>query len=158
MNIVCYQILEVRAVSLVRLESQRCNYRLTYSKLTESEVTEHRTDVLILEITTKLLESDHRLGQLAVFRFLTRNIDWFRLSQNFTDNCLHKLNVFTSLLCATFKFLLPQNYDAIMRLKKHTLVSYFIANKKTTEVRCLSKKIFFKKNMRLKTEVFNRIF
>ena len=52
---------------LVRLESQHGCYNATGGELTESEVAEHRTDVLILVITTKLLELDHTLGQLAVF-------------------------------------------------------------------------------------------
>ena len=83
MYIVCHDILEVRPVRLVRLETQRSNDRTARSKLTESEVAEHRADVLILVITTKLLEPDHRLGQLAVVAFLTRHIDGFRLCHHF---------------------------------------------------------------------------
>ena len=71
LNVCCQYILEVRAVRFVRLETQRSNDRTARSKLTQSEVAEHRTDVLILVITTKLLEPDHRLGQLAVVTFLT---------------------------------------------------------------------------------------
>ena len=53
LNVCCHYILEVRAVRFVRLETQRSNDRTARSKLTESEVAEHRTDVLILVITTK---------------------------------------------------------------------------------------------------------
>ena len=75
MYIRCYHILEL----LVRLESQHGRYNTAGGELTESEVAEHRTDELILVITTKLLELDHTLGQLAVFSFLTWHIGGFAL-------------------------------------------------------------------------------
>ena len=59
------------------------NEAMTVLPAAESEVAEHRTDVLILVITTKLLEPDHRLGQLAVVTFLTWHIDSFRLCHHF---------------------------------------------------------------------------
>ena len=79
MYIVRHYILKL----LAGLETQRGGYNAVGGELTESEVAEHRTDVLILVITTKLLEPDHRLGQLAVVTFLTWHIDSFRLCHHF---------------------------------------------------------------------------
>ena len=64
---------------LARLESQRGGYNATGGELAESEVAEHRADVLILVITTKLLELDHTLGQLAVFSLFAGHIGGFAL-------------------------------------------------------------------------------
>ena len=79
MYIARYDVLEL----LARLKTQRGCYNAAGGELAESEVAEHRADVLILVITTKLLEPDHRLGQLAVVAFLTRHIDGFRLCHHF---------------------------------------------------------------------------
>ena len=75
MYIVRHYILKL----LAGLETQRGGYNTAGGKLTESEVAEHRADVLILVITTKLLQLDHTLGQLAVFTFLTGHIGGFAL-------------------------------------------------------------------------------
>ena len=75
MYIVRYHILKL----LARLESQRGGYNAAGGELAESEVAEHRTDVLILVITTKLLELDHTLGQLAVFSLFAGHIGGFAL-------------------------------------------------------------------------------
>ena len=75
MYIVRYHILEL----LVRLETQRGGYNATGGELAESEIAEHHADVLILIITTKLLELDHTLGQLAVFSLFTGHIGYFAL-------------------------------------------------------------------------------
>ena len=75
MYIVRYHILEL----LARLESQRGGYNTAGGELAESEVAEHRADVLILVITTKLFQLDHTLGQLAVFSLLTGHIGGFAL-------------------------------------------------------------------------------
>ena len=64
---------------LARLETQRSGYNAAGGELAESEVAEHRTDVLILVITTKLLELDHTLGQLAVFSLFAGHIGGFAL-------------------------------------------------------------------------------
>ena len=74
----CHHILE----RLAGLETQRGRYNAVGGKLTESEVAEHRTDVLILVITTKLLELDHTLGQLAVLTLLAGHIGGFTLRHN----------------------------------------------------------------------------
>ena len=66
-------------ILLARLKSQRGCYDAAGGELTESEVAEHRADVLILVITTKLFQLDHTLGQLAVFTFLTGHIGGFAL-------------------------------------------------------------------------------
>ena len=78
MYIGCHHVL----VLLVRLESQCSRHYASGSKLTESEVAEHRADVLILVITTKLLELDHTLGQLAVFSLTAGHIGYFALAHN----------------------------------------------------------------------------
>ena len=78
-------------VMLARLETQRGGYNATGGKLTESEVAEHRTDVLILVITTKLFKLDHTLGQLAVLTLLAGHIGGFTLRHNLQNLCLHKL-------------------------------------------------------------------
>ena len=75
MYIARYHILEL----LARLETQRGRYNAAGGELAESEVAEHRTDVLILVITTKLLELDHTLGQLAVFSPFAGHIGGFAL-------------------------------------------------------------------------------
>ena len=78
MYIVRHDVLEL----LAGLETQRGGYNAARGKLTESEVAEHRADVLILVITTKLFQFDHTLGQLAVFTFLTGHIGGFALRHN----------------------------------------------------------------------------
>ena len=75
MYIACHDVL----IQLVRLETQRGCYKTAGGKLTESEVAEHRADVLILVITTKLLQLDHTLGQLAVLTLFTGHIGGFAL-------------------------------------------------------------------------------
>ena len=75
MYIVRHYILEL----LAGLETQRGGYNAAGGKLTESEVAEHHTDVLILVITTKLFQLDHTLGQLAVFSLFTGHIGGFAL-------------------------------------------------------------------------------
>ena len=77
-NVIHHHILEL----LAGLETQRGRYNAVGGKLTESEVAEHRTDVLILVITTKLLELDHTLGQLAVLTLLAGHIGGFTLRHN----------------------------------------------------------------------------
>ena len=64
---------------LARLETQRGGHNAAGGELAESEVAEHRADVLILVITTKLLELDHTLGQLAVFSLFAGHIGGFAL-------------------------------------------------------------------------------
>ena len=78
-------------VMLARLETQRGGYNATGGELTESEVAEHRTDVLILVITTKLFKLDHTLGQLAVFTLFAGHVGRFALCHNLQNLCLHKL-------------------------------------------------------------------
>ena len=73
----------------MRLKAQRSNDGFSHSKLTESEVAEHRADVFVLVVTTKLFELDHRLGQLAGVLFLTWHIDRFCLGHYFTNNISH---------------------------------------------------------------------
>ena len=75
MYIARYDVLEL----LARLETQRGCYNAAGGELAESEVAEHRADVLILVITTKLLELDHTLGQLAVFSLFAWHIGGFAL-------------------------------------------------------------------------------
>jgi len=78
MYIANHDVLEL----LARLETQRGGYNATGGELTESEVAEHRTDVLILVITTKLFKLDHTLGQLAVFTLFAGHIGGFTLRHN----------------------------------------------------------------------------
>ena len=78
MHIVRHDVLEL----LVRLESQHGRYNTAGGELAESEVAEHHADVLILVITTKLLELDHTLGQLAVFTSFRGHIGGFTLRHN----------------------------------------------------------------------------
>ena len=75
MYIVRHDVLKL----LARLETQRSGYNAAGGELAESEVAEHRTDVLILVITTKLFQLDHTLGQLAVFSLFARHIGGFAL-------------------------------------------------------------------------------
>ena len=78
MYIVRHYILEL----LAGLETQRGGYNAVGGELAESEVAEHRTDVLILVITTKLFQFDHTLGHKAVFTLFTGHIDYFALCHN----------------------------------------------------------------------------
>ena len=87
MYIANHDVLEL----LARLETQRGRYNTTGGELAESEVAEHRTDVLILVITTKLFQLDHTLGQLAVFTLLAGHIARFALRHNLQNLCLHNV-------------------------------------------------------------------
>ena len=75
MYIARYDVLEL----LARLKTQRGCYNAAGGELAESEVAEHRADVLILIITTKLFQLDHTLGQLAVFTLLAGHIGYLAL-------------------------------------------------------------------------------
>ena len=75
MYIARYDVLKL----LAHLESQRGGYNAAGGELAESEVAEHRADVLILVITTKLFQLDHTLGQLAVFTSFRGHIGGFAL-------------------------------------------------------------------------------
>ena len=78
MYFACHDVLEL----LAGLETQRGGYNAVGGELAESEVAEHRADVLILVITTKLFQLDHTLGHKAVFTLFTGHIDYFALCHN----------------------------------------------------------------------------
>ena len=89
MNLRSDDVMIGHPIRLVRLESQRCHHEVARYELTLCEVAERRADVFVLELTTKLLELDHRLGHLAILGFLTWHINGSRLCHDFTNYCTH---------------------------------------------------------------------
>ena len=83
MHVRSYDVLIELSIHFTRLETQRCCHQVACHKLSLREVTEQRANVFVLELATKLLELDRRLGHLAILGFLTWHINGSRLCHDF---------------------------------------------------------------------------